>query len=352
VRQPSFGVEEELLLVSATGDPLPRSKAVVREVQDPDVALELTRAMVEINSPVCQTPAELHAALSEMRAKLASAAADEGGRLLAIGVAPQGRAAQSITKKPRYQELAKSWGSLAREHGVCGCHVHVDVSDKETAVRVSNHLRPWLPALLALTANSPYYLGQDTGFASWRWLMIARWPCAGPPPYFESLEHYEALVAMHLAAGTLMDEQMVYWDVRPSTHLPTVEVRVSDVPLTVDESVLLATLVRAIVMMALEDGGRGPAPDLEVLRAAYWLAARNGLEGNGLDVRTAEPMPVADVLTRLVDHVHPALEELDATDLVSEGIRRAVTDGNGAIKQRQALRRGAEITAVTEISPR
>ncbi|MEU8222523.1 glutamate--cysteine ligase [Kribbella sp. NPDC048915] len=351
MRQPSFGVEEELLLVSATGDPLPRSKAVVKEVQDGDVALELTRAMVEINSPVCRTPAELHAALSELRARLATAAADEGARLLAIGVAPQGRAAQSITKQPRYQELAHRWGSLAREHGVCGLHVHVDVSDKETAVRVSNHLRPWLPALLALTANSPYYLGKDTGFASWRWLMIARWPCAGPPPYFESLEHYEALVAMHLAAGTLMDEQMVYWDVRPSTHLPTVEVRVSDIPLTVDESVLLATLVRAIVMIALEDGGRGPTPDLEVLRAAYWLAARNGVSDAGLDVLSAEPMPMAKVLERLQRHVEPALQELDAIDLVAEGIHRALTDGNGAVKQRRALREGKDILALTEIKP-
>lgn len=351
VKQPSFGVEEELLLVSATGDPLPRSKAVVADVQDLDVALELTRAMVEINTPVCESAAELRAALSGMRAKLALAAADEGGRLLAIAVPPHGRAAQAITKKRRYQELAQRWGLLAREQGVCGCHVHVDVSDKETAVRVSNHLRPWLPALLALTANSPIYLGQDTGFASWRWLMTTRWPCSGPPPYLESLEHYEAMVAMHMAAGTLMDEQMVYWDIRPSTHLPTVEVRVSDIPLTVDETVLLATLVRAVVMIALEDGGRGPTLEPEVLRAAYWLAARDGVTGDGLDVLTAESLPMAQVLERLRRHAAPALQELGASDLVEEGIQRALTDGNGAVKQRRALREGGDFVALTEVKP-
>jgi carboxylate-amine ligase len=351
VRHPSFGVEEELLLVSATGDPLPRSKAVVAGVQDLDIELELTRAMVEINTPVCQTSAELRGHLADMRSKLAAAAAEEDARLLAIAVPPQGKAAQSITNKPRYQELAQQWGLLAREQGVCGCHVHVDVSDKETAVRVSNHIRPWLPALLALTTNSPIYLGQDTGFASWRWLMTTRWPCSGPPPYLESVEHYDALVAMQLAAGTLIDERMVYWDVRPSSHLPTVEVRVSDVPLTIDETVVLATLIRALVMTALEDGSNGPTLQPEVLRAAYWLAARDGLTGKGMDARSGEPMPMSEVVKRLRDYAEPALQELDATELVDEGIQRTLTDGNGAVKQREAFREGADFIALTEVTP-
>jgi carboxylate-amine ligase len=351
VKRPSIGVEEELLLVSATGEPLPRSKAVVADVQDLDIALELTRAMVEINSPVCDTPGELRGCLTEMRGKLAQAAAEEGAHLLAIAVPPHGKAAQPITNKPRYRELASQWGLLAREQSVCGCHVHVDVHDKETAVRVSNHLRPWLPTLLALTANSPIYLDQDTGFSSWRWLMTTRWPCAGPPPYFESLEHYDALVAAHLAAGTLIDEQMVYWDIRPSSHLPTVEVRVSDIPLTVDETVLLATLVRALVMTALEDGSQGPTLEPEVLRAAYWLAARDGVTGNGLDVRSAEPMPMIDVIKRLREHVEPALQELGDSDMIDDTLQRVLATGNGAVRQRKAFREGANLIALTEVKP-
>jgi carboxylate-amine ligase len=351
VKHPSFGVEEELLLVSATGDPLPRSKAVVEDVKDLDVALELTRAMVEINTPVCETSEELHAHLTEMRSKLATAAAEEGAQLLAIAVPPHGKAAQLITRKPRYQELAARWGLLVREQGVCGCHVHVDVHDKETATRVSNHLRPWLPTLLALTANSPIYLEQDTGFASWRWLMATRWPCAGPPPYLESAEHYDALVAMHLAAGTLIDEQMVYWDVRPSTHLPTVEVRVSDIPLTVDETVLLATLVRALVMTALHQGTKGPSLEPEVLRAAYWLAARDGITGNALDVLKAEPLRMSEAIELLRQYVEPALQELGDDELVKDTVERVLATGNGAVRQRKAFREGANLIALTEVKP-
>jgi carboxylate-amine ligase len=352
VKLPSIGVEEELLLVSATGDPLPRSKAVVDELGDDlDVTLELTRAQVEINSPVCTTAPELYARLTEMRAALAKAAAEEGGRLLAIAVPPHGRAAQLVTKKPRYQEMAARYGQLAREQGVCGCHVHVDVPDKEAAVRVTNHFRPWLPALLALTANSPIYLEQDTGFASWRWIMWSRWPSAGAPPYLESVEHYDALVAMYMATGALMDEQMIYWDVRPSSHLPTIEVRVSDVPLTVDESVLLATLSRALVMTALDDGGKGPTLEPQILAAGYWLAARDGLTADGLDVMTGEKLPMRQVIDSLRQKVGPALQELDAVELVDDGIERAFRDGNGAMKQRKAFREGEDVLALTEIRP-
>ncbi|MFK4089401.1 glutamate--cysteine ligase [Kribbella sp. NPDC020789] len=349
MKHPSIGVEEELLLVSATGDPLPRSQAVVAELPDLDVTLELTRAQIELNSPVCDSAAELHQQLTSMRSELAAAAHGEGARVLAIAVPPAGEAAQLVTKKPRYREMAERYGLLAREQSVCGCHVHVDVPDQDAAVRVSNHLRPWLPALLALTANSPIYLGQDTGFASWRWVMWSRWPSAGPPPYLESVEHYEALVAMHMAVGTVMDEQMIYWDVRPSSHLPTIEVRVSDVPMTVDETVLLATLSRALVMTALEDGGPGPTLQPEILRAGYWLAARDGLTDGAVDVTTGELVPVAELLTKLTQHVGPALQDLGDEQLVADGIERALTDGNGAIRQQQMFRAGGDVLALTEV---
>jgi carboxylate-amine ligase len=347
---PSMGVEEELLLVSATGEPLPQSKAVAEEATGIDVELELTRAQVETNSPVCETADELHQQLSAMRAKLAAAAAEHGGRLLAVAAPPTGQAVQLVTRKPRYLEMEQRYGLLTREQAVCGCHVHIDVPDKEAAIRVSNHLRPWLPSLLALTANSAIYLGNDTGFSSWRSIMWSRWPCVGQPPYFESAEHYDKLVQTHLAAGTIMDEQMVYWDVRPSSHLPTAEIRVSDVPLTVDETVLLATMVRALVMTALEDGGLGPELQPEVLRAAYWLAARDGLTGDNLDVLRAEPMPMREVQRLLVDHIRPALEQLDEVERVETTIERLFREGNGAVRQRKAFREGDDLIALTEVA--
>jgi len=349
---PSVGLEEELLLVdSASGEPLPRSSAVATTAAGLgiDVQLELTKAQIEVNSPVIQTSEALRTELLRERAALSAAAHASGARLLAVGTPPAGRAAQLFTDKPRYRLIGERYGQIAREQAVCGCHVHVGVPDRETAVRVSNHLRPWLPTLLALTANSPIYLGSDTAFASWRWIMASRWPCSGAPPFFESADHYDALVAMLLDTGAILDEQMVYWDVRPSTHVPTVEIRVSDVPATVEESVLLATLVRALVMTAIEDGGLGPAIEPEVLRAAYWIAARDGLSGPALDVYRARRISFAGQLQLLLIHLRPALDELGEYQRVEATLRRQLERGNGAIRQRKAYRQNHDVLDVVAL---
>jgi carboxylate-amine ligase len=346
---PSMGVEEELLLVSATGRPLPRSVAVAQAADGIDVQLELTKGQVEINSPVCNSSSELREHLVRMRSALAKAAGRKGARLLAVGVPPGGEPGQVITDTPRYQKMADMYGQLAREQAVCGCHVHIGVPVRDAAVRASNYIRPWLPTLLALTANSPIYLGSDTGFASWRWIMASRWPVAGPPPYFECVAHYDALVAMHLAAGSIFDEKMVYWDIRLSSHLPTIEVRVSDVPAAVEETVLVATLVRALVMTAT-DGKPAPVVDPEVLRAAYWIAARDGLSGPGLDVLTARLLPMPELLDLLVQHVRPALEELGELKYVEEGLRQVLANGNGAIRQRKAFHQGENVSVVIALT--
>jgi carboxylate-amine ligase len=346
---PAMGVEEEFLLVSASGRPLPRSVAVARSAVGIDVQLELTKVQVEINSPVCDSSSELRDHLVRMRSALAKAAGENGARLLAVGAPPVGKPVQIVTDTPRYQKMAEEYGQLAREQAVCGCHVHIAVPGREAAVQASNHIRPWLPTLLALTANSPIYLGSDTGFASWRWIMASRWPVAGPPPYFEGAVHYDAVVAMHLASGSIFDERMVYWDIRPSNHVPTVEVRVSDVPATVEETVLLATLVRALVMTATDEKTLVVEP--EVLRAAYWIAARDGLSGNGLDVVQARVLPMPELLDLLVQHVRPALEELGELKQVEEGLRQVLANGNGAIRQRKAFHQGdnvADVIALTE----
>jgi carboxylate-amine ligase len=348
-----MGVEEEFLLVDATsGEPLPRSVAVAGATEDVDLHLELTKPQVEINTPVCHDSAELWAQLSRMRSAVATAAARTSARVLAVGVPPKGSVGQIVTDKPRYQKMADRYGQLVREQAVCGCHVHVDVPDRQTAVQVSNHLRPWLPTLLALTANSPVYLGHDTGFASWRAIVWSRWPCSGPPPFFRSAEHYDALVAMQIGSGILLDEQMVYWDIRPSSHLETVEIRVSDVPATVDETVLLAVLIRGLVMTALAAIARGdpaPAVEPEVLRAASWLAARDGLSGHGVDVVQARPVRVPELLDLLVGHVGPALDEVNERKFVEETLQKVLREGNGAIRQRQALRRGEDVAEVVAL---
>ncbi|MGZ6780405.1 MAG: glutamate--cysteine ligase, partial [Mycobacterium sp.] len=236
---PTIGVEEEFLLVDpATGEPVARNDTVARraEVQGVDLQRELTSCQVETTTDVAETTDELRAQLTRLRRVVADAAEADGARLLAVGLPPTVPREFPITDNPRYRKIAERFGMIAHEQGICGCHVHVAVPDRDAAIRVSNRLRPLLPLLLAVTANSAVYRNTDTGYASWRSILWQRWPSAGPPPHFESAEEYDAVVAMLRNSGAMLDDGMVYWDVRPSANFPTIEVRVADVPATVAES--------------------------------------------------------------------------------------------------------------------
>ncbi|WP_280293745.1 glutamate--cysteine ligase, partial [Nocardia abscessus] len=299
----TVGVEEEFLLVDpGTGEPLARNVEVARTAEEfgIDLQLELTRCQVEANTAVHTDIAALHRQLRESRRGIAICAQRNDARLLAVGIPPTVPHDFPVTDTPRYQRIAENFGMLAHEQGLSGCHVHVGIPDTETAIQVSNHLRPWLPQLLAMTANSAIYRGAETGFASWRSILWRRWPSAGPPPYFESARHYEAMVAMMLNSGSILDKQMVYWDVRPSVSFPTVEVRVSDIPATVEETALLAALVRAIVVMARKAVGAGQvappvAPGFTVTDMTAAAAARTGIDFDELQTAMAAKIAVGRV---------------------------------------------------------
>jgi carboxylate-amine ligase len=228
--------------------------------------------------------------------------------------------------------------------------VHVAVPSREAGVRVSNRLRPWLPLFLALSANSAVYRNADTGYASWRSIVWARWPSAGPPPHFDSVDEYDGMVRMLQCGGAALDDGMVYWDVRPSAKFPTVEVRVADVPATVADTVLLATLIRASVMTALNDERCGePTPPLSphALKAAYWKSARDGLDGDAIDLlETHAPVSARKLLEHLVEHIRPALEAVGDYDMVITELARVDDEGNGATRQRRAWRRRNDVKDV------
>ena len=351
---PTYGVEEEFLLVDPdTGEPAPLNTAVAENAKrrGVDLELELTTCQVETTSEVASSSADLRAELIRLRGVASDAADEAGARLLAVALPPTLPQHFPVTDKPRYGRIAERFGMIAHEQGISGCHVHVAVPNRDVAVQVSNRLRPWLPLLLALTANSAVYRSADTGHASWRSVLWARWPSAGPPPHFDSADEYDAAVREMLASGAMLDDGMVYWDVRPSANFPTVEVRVADVPATVADTVLFATLVRALVMTVLAEGERGePVPPLSahVLKAAYWTAARYGLDGQLVDLPGDRALrPAAELLHALVERLELALTVLGDYDMVRAEVERVLTTGNGAMRQQRAWRRREDVSDVT-----
>ena len=355
---PTVGVEEEFLLVGDDHQPMAANRAVAdaAKAQGVDLQLELTSCQVETATGVTSTSGELRDALLRLRRVAADAAEASGARLLAAGLPPSVPHAFPVTDTPRYRRIADRFGMLAHEQGICGCHVHVAVPDRPAAVQVSNRLRPWLPLLLALTANSAVYRNAETGHASWRHILWARWPVAGPPPFFESVEHYDNTVAMLIGCGAALDDGMVYWDARPSTSYPTIEVRVADVASTVAETVLLATLIRAAVMTALDEMQRGePALRVpaEALRAAYWKAAHDGLDGDGVDLAGGRrSVPTRRLLIDFVDRISPALRTLGEYEHVLAELNRLGEEGNGAMRQRRAWRTRHDVGDVISAAQR
>ncbi|MGN7782302.1 glutamate--cysteine ligase [Mycolicibacterium sp. 22603] len=351
---PTFGVEEEFLLIDPnSGAPLPVNRSVAEQAEGRgvDLQLELTSCQVETATEVCDSPAELSAQLRRLRRVAADAADAAGARLLAVGLPPTLPERFPVTETPRYRQIAARFGMIAREQGISGCHVHVAVPDRDAAIRVSNRLRPWLPLLLSLTANSAIYRNADSGHASWRHILWSRWPSAGPTPYFAAADDYDGAVQMMVESGAMLDDGMVYWDVRPSANFPTVEVRVADVPATVAETVLHAALVRAAVMTALDEDRRGTPVvqwDAFALNAAYWRSAHDGLSGEAVDLGGHGCAPTIDLLRSMVDRMAPALRAVGDHDFVADELERVYGQGNGAMRQQAAWHRRGEVADVVD----
>ncbi len=253
------------------------------------------------------------------------------------------------TEGERYARIIDTFGLTPRYMPTCGCHVHVSVADDEEGVAVLNRIRIWLPVLTALTANSPFWQGQDTGYASYRSQVWRRWPSAGPTDVFLDAATYHRLVDDVLATETMLDTGQIYFDARLSEKWPTVEVRTADVVLHVEDAVTLAGLVRGLVETAARDARAGTPPpgvSTTVLRLAGWRAARSGLTGDLVHPHTGRPAPAGDVLGALLDHVRPALADAGDEQRVAEGLATLVGRGTGADFQRRVHRETGDLAAV------
>ncbi|MFD3720603.1 glutamate--cysteine ligase [Streptomyces sp. NPDC058674] len=350
----TLGVEEEFLLVDArTFRVVPAAPLVLATAGGLPGELhpEGTRYQVELSTPVAHSAAALRKELVALRRTLGRAARAHGCRLLAAPspvLAVEGPL-RLTDDEPRQREQHRRFGALTDTLVSCGRHIHIGTLDVDTAVAVSNRVRPWLPTLIALSANSPFWGGRDTGHASWRAMAWAGWPSAGLPPHFTSTAHFRRSVQTLLGSGAALDLKMVYWDLRPSGHWPTLEIRAPDMSPDIDTAVLQAELARALVATSLREiGERRPDPPLrdDVLRLARWRAAHDGLEGFGLDPYSGTELPAADLAEALLDLVAPELAAAGDLDHAAKTMAGLLRDGSGAHRQRAAFARRQDLTDV------
>ncbi|MFI8101120.1 YbdK family carboxylate-amine ligase [Streptomyces sp. NPDC086023] len=336
---PLLGVEEEFFLVDpATGRIRPRAAEVVAAARAAGhggaVSGEFTLYQVETRTPPCAGLSRLRAELAAARRAAGAAARAHGLRLCASGTPVLGRVdPAAVADHPRYRAGTAQYRGMMADFALCAQHVHVHCPDADEALLVGNHLRPWLPLLVALGANSPYDQGRDTGYASWRSVVRLRFPCLGPPPYAASAAGAGRTARLIADAEAMLDASLPFWDVRPNPRLPTVEVRCLDVVPKLDDAVALAALVRGLVrvsMRAVRAGDVGPPVAAEEVRAAYWKAARDGPAATGIDLLAGRRRPGAELLEGLLEHVGEALSETGELDLVRAGLSGVVRGGRGA----------------------
>jgi carboxylate-amine ligase len=361
----SVGVEEELLLVDpASGCPIAVAGLVLDHVDRGPVAGDgldrggVRRFGAELQQQQLETRTRPHVELEALAADIRAgrgliieAAAVYGARALAVGASPL-PVEPELVRKPRYEEMALRFGLTAREHLTCGCHVHVSVDSDAEAVGVLDRIRVWLPAVLAISANSPFWQGADTDYASYRSQAVRRWPSSGPTDVFGSVAAYRDLVSDMISCGVLLDEGMVYFDARVSRSYPTVEIRVADVCLDARDTVLVAAICRGLVETAAREWAvHQPAPVVStaLLRLATWQAGRYGLDGSLLDPFTAQPRPARDVVGQLLDHIGPALCLSGDQTLAEEGLERVIARGNGAGQQLAALQRAGHLVGAMDV---
>ncbi|MER7795873.1 glutamate--cysteine ligase [Microbacterium sp. NPDC096154] len=350
----TFGVEEELLLVDAvTGVPRALAPDILDRAGHGDSAgfaleAEMQQEMIEVVSSPCTDRGELLALMRAGRRTANGLARDRGARAVALASSPL-PVQPHTTLKRRYQAIAEGYAGMARTTLECGFHVHVGVADDEEGVAVLNRIRAWLPAVLALSANSPFRDGEDTGHASFRFVVWHHWPTAGPIDVLADAAAYRAFERELVATGAILDTGMLYFDARLSRNHGTVEVRIADVCLAAEDGALLACVVRALVDQAADDWRSGIAPlpaSTAAIRLASWLAARHGMGDRLVDPVTGTPRAAVAVIERMLAWVGPALRRHGDEDPVREGVRRIARVGTGAERQRTALREGGSMAHV------
>lgn len=339
----TVGVEEEYHLVDARTGELADAPGVADtavELLGDCAQREISTSQLEVVTPICHELAQVRVELVRLRQGAAQAAAAHGCAVLAAGTHPlAGWREQGLSEGDRYAHLVQRWGLLARQQLITGQHVHVAVPP-DLVIPVLDRLRPDLPLLLAMTASSPFWHGEDTGYASYRTIWFARWPVTGTLPLLGTREAYDGLVAGLVSAGVADDASHLYWDARPSVRFPTIEVRVGDTSPLLDEAVLHTALVRALVRTAAVETGELPTPLAEVVRAARWRAARHGLTGTLLDLRTQRLVPAEQAVRSLLARVEHDLRDTDDWEEVSDLVERLLARGTSAERQRAAAGRG------------
>ena len=310
--EPSFtlGLEEEYLLVDrVSGDIVPSPPEAMLEAcqeQAPGrIQPEFLRCQIEVGTPVCQTLGEARSELAALRGTVAGVAAQHGLAPIAASTHPFAAwEPQKHTNRDRYNMLARDLGAPARRLMICGMHVHIGIEDDDLRIDLMNQVRYFLPHLLALSTSSPFWRGRDMERRSYRLSVWHELPRTGMPAGFQSFGEYQSHVAALVNAGVIEDASKLWWDIRPSSRFPTLEMRITDICTRLDDAVTVAALYRCLLRMLwrlkLRNATWRPYKNM-LIEENRWRAQRYGLDSGLVDFGQGRIVPYADLLEEIID---------------------------------------------------
>jgi carboxylate-amine ligase len=344
-----LGVEEEYQVVDPeTWELRSRIHAILtKDLEDgrEDVRAEFLQSQLEAGTRTCSTVQELRVEVQRMRQEAHGLARSLGLTLVAAGTHPFSRwADQQVTRGERYAVLAEELQEAGRRLVTFGLHVHVGIAEPDLRIRVMNRMRPSLPLLLALSTSSPFFEGRYTGLQSYRTILVAALPRAGIPPYFASWADYQGAVESLLNAGLLADPGFIWWDARPNRRVPTLEVRVSDVPARTEETVCLAAWVQALAVKLAREREAAPLRGF-IVEANKWRAARQGIEARLLLSADGPARTVREWIEILLDWLGDVAGEMGSETELAYA-RTILEEGTSAERQRRVWQEAGDLRAV------
>lgn len=351
----TLGVEEEYQVI----DPITRELAsheqkiveVADRILEGQIKAEMHQAVVEVGSVICKDIVEVRQQVTQLRKTISEVAQDLGFRIAAAGTHPFSEwEKQLITVHPRYDEIVQELQDAARSNLIFGLHVHVGIADREMAIHIYNSVRYFLPHIYALSTNSPFWEGRNTGFKSFRTKVFDKFPRTGIPDYFTDAGEYERYIDLLVKTKCIDNAKKIWWDVRVHPFYPTIEFRICDVPLTANETIAIAALIQALVAklyLLRRSNLNFMIYKRALINENKWRASRYGLDGKMIDFGKSCEVETKNLILELLDFVDDVVDELGSRQEINF-IYEILKNGTGADRQLAVFDKTKSLTAVVD----
>ena len=351
----TLGIEEEYQIVHPETRELTSHKQQIVEIAEKtigDVAkAEMHEAVVESVTDICEDIQDAKKQLFTLRKSISDIAQSIGLRIVAAGTHPfSAWQKQVITPNPRYDEIVNELQDTARSNLIFGLHVHVGIPDRSMALHIANSIRYFLPHIFAISTNSPFWEGRNTGFKSFRTKIFDKFPRTGIPDHFDSVEEYDNFVNLLIKTNCIDNAKKIWWDIRAHPFFPTIEVRICDIPMHAEETIAIAALIQAIVakLYKLREANLNfMTYKRALINENKWRASRYGIEGQLIDFGKNEQVDTKILIQQLLEFVDDVLDDLGSREEIGY-IQKILDNGTGADRQLKVYKETGSLEKVVD----